>query len=494
MWLYITSSLPPVLLPPSSSSTFFQFSSVLAFRSSSVNFTFFTIPLRFFEFRPVQLYPFSSPELHYYISRILPISQKCLLKLFSSPSLRLSLRLGQSISSRALPHKTPTDTGFSFGQEQGNGAVTAIGALSDLGSPGQAATLAGGSIQFLLAAANPCLKLQHADSIIATLGSSDRAIAAARGYVAAEQNFNPFVVSVPSICSDPTLPTTEALRGVVPLIDPAVVGSDLENANSKKSVGTPFTATGLSVAEVMVAQGFSNFTAVALDGTKSTPGAAAPVSPPAAGSSEVAATPVVAAPASSAPACGGTTFVTVTREAATQAPAASSAVAAPPASTTGATGAAGTCTGGGSTLSCSAPAAGAGAVSDPVTGTFDGFVASSIAGLDFGICVPTIKFEAGLNGRKTTESTFQAIDPLVNKGQQEALNPNIITNRIKDQLTNVCGANQAAKDAAVAAQAKIAALGTRDASTANAWNEALGFAGTNINPDNAPVTGLVGHV
>lgn len=138
-------------------------------------------------------------------------------------------------------------------------------------------------------------------------------------------------------------------------------------------------------------------------------------------------------------------------------------------------------------------AAGARAVSNAVTGTFAGFVASTIAGLDFGLCVPTIKFELALNGRKATEATFQAIDPLVNKGQEEALNPNIITNRIKDQLTNVCGANQAAKDAAVAALAKIAALGTRDVSTANAWNTALGFAGTNTNPDNAPQTGLVGH-
>lgn len=43
-----------------------------------------------------------------------------------------------------------------FGQEQGNGAVQAIGALNDVGQPGQAATLAGGSIQHLLAAANPC--------------------------------------------------------------------------------------------------------------------------------------------------------------------------------------------------------------------------------------------------------------------------------------------------------------------------------------------------
>ena len=44
----------------------------------------------------------------------------------------------------------------SFGQEQGNGAVEAIGQLGDLGNPGEAATLAGGSIQFLLGAANPC--------------------------------------------------------------------------------------------------------------------------------------------------------------------------------------------------------------------------------------------------------------------------------------------------------------------------------------------------
>jgi hypothetical protein len=93
-----------------------------------------------------------------------------------------------------------------------------------------------------------------------------------------------------------------------------------------------------------------------------------------------------------------------------------------------------------------------------------------------------MKSEAGLDGRADTESTFQAIDPLVNKGQEEALNPNIITNRIHDQLTNVCGANQAAKDAAAAAQTQVAALEIKDASTANAWNSALGFAGTNTKP------------
>lgn len=155
-----------------------------------------------------------------------------------------------------------------FSQEQGNGAIAAITALSDLGTSGQAATLGGNSIQFLLAAANPCGKLTQADSIITQLGTSDRAVAAARGLVAAEQNFNPFVVSIPSICSDPTLPKSAELRGVVPLIDPAVGGEATENANSKISITTPFNADGLSVAQVMVAQGFSNFTAVALDGTK----------------------------------------------------------------------------------------------------------------------------------------------------------------------------------------------------------------------------------
>ena len=106
-----------------------------------------------------------------------------------------------------------------------------------------------------------------------------------------------------------------------------------------------------------------------------------------------------------------------------------------------------------------------------------GVQASSIAGLDFGLCVPTIKFEGGLGGRPATEFTFQAIDELVATGQQEALNPNIITNRICDQLTNVCEANDAAKTACEDAQAQIQALNTRDKTTADTWNTALGFAG-----------------
>ncbi|RKF60318.1 hypothetical protein GcC1_167011, partial [Golovinomyces cichoracearum] len=133
------------------------------------------------------------------------------------------------------------------------------------------------------------------------------------------------------------------------------------------------------------------------------------------------------------------------------------------------------------------------AIDDPVIGKFDGFKPSSIKGLDFGKCVPNMKFEPGLNGRKETEFTFQAADPIVNKGQQEALNPNIITNRITDQLTNSCGANQAAKDAAVEAMTLIASLNKKDASVAETWNTKLGFDGVDLNPDKAPRPGLVGH-
>lgn len=116
--------------------------------------------------------------------------------------------------------------------------------------------------------------------------------------MAAEQNFNPFVVSIPSICSDPTLPTTAVLRGIVPLIDPAVVGSDTENANSATSKTTAFNADGLSVADVMVANGFSNFTAVALDGTKSSPGSASGAASGAAASSVAVSSATVASSSS----------------------------------------------------------------------------------------------------------------------------------------------------------------------------------------------------
>lgn len=378
-----------------------------------------------------------------------------------------------------------------FGQEQGNGAIEAIAALTNFGQSGQAATLAGSSIQFLLGGANPCDKLKQADQIVSQLGTDDAVIAAARGLVAAEQNFNPFTASVPSICSDPTLPQTAQLRGVVPLVDPAVVGSDVENSNAETSKTSPFDADGLSVAQVMAANGFSNFTAVAADGTAPANGNSGNGNNSGSGNgngngnnndndnngnlqTSVQSEPTAPTQCPQV----STVYVTMTQS---QVPAASS----------GARG--GSCTGTGNTLACSSPANGDGAVQDAVAGNFAGFQASTIQGLDFGLCVPTMKFEPALNGRPDTEFTFQATDPLVNKGQQEALNPAIIANRIKDQMTNVCGANSAAKDAVAAAMAQVVSSGAKNAGVAEDWNAVLGFAGADINPDNAPKAGLVGH-
>ncbi|KAK0725185.1 hypothetical protein B0H67DRAFT_550805 [Lasiosphaeris hirsuta] len=320
-----------------------------------------------------------------------------------------------------------------FGQE---GSVqNLIQGLGEFGNPGQAATLAGQSPGVLLAGANACAKLTLADTIVIQLGDDPKVIAVAIALVAAEKNFNPFAQSIPTICSDVSLPATAALRGVVPLIDPAVTGSDIENANSASSITNPFQAEGLSVADVIIANGFSNFTLQGLDGATAAVGDAG----------KAVATAAPAATSTAAVDCATIATLTTVVTAAASA----SATAAP---------------------------------DNVVIGVINGVQQSSIAGLDFGLCIPTIKFVGGLGGRPATEFTFQAIDPLVSKGQQEALNPNIITNRICDQLTNVCEANAAAKSACLAAKAQISALGTRNADTANTWNTALGFDGADINP------------
>ncbi|TRX97989.1 hypothetical protein FHL15_001199 [Xylaria flabelliformis] len=101
--------------------------------------------------------------------------------------------------------------------------------------------------------------------------------------------------------------------------------------------------------------------------------------------------------------------------------------------------------------------------------------AADNAAADFGTCTPTMDFQLGRPGRKADEGTFLPTDPVVAEGQQDALNPSIIMNRICDQLTNVCDANDAAVAACEAAQASTEALGTKDASTADAFNAALGF-------------------
>lgn len=231
-----------------------------------------------------------------------------------------------------------------FGQEQV--PVSAVTALSNFGNPGEAATLAGGIPGSLLAAADPCAKLTLADKIVSTLGTDAAVISAAQQLVAAEQNFNPFVVSIPNICGDATLPATEELRGIVPLVDPAVTGSDAENANSASSLNSPFDATGLSVAEVMIAQGFSNFS---VNGQDQSSGST--------GNTDTGSAATTTAAAAS------TTLTKCSKNTATASAATTSAAAA--SSTASATQAADAA----ATSAASSAATGAGAVADPVTGT-----------------------------------------------------------------------------------------------------------------------------
>ena len=185
----------------------------------------------------------------------------------------------------------------SFGQEQI--PIPAIAAVTSGGAPGQAATIAGAAISDLLAGANACAKvylnvtkrinsmlteskLQRADQIIAELGTGADAVAAAIGMVIAEKNFNPFAQSIPTICDDPTLPATERLRGITPLIDPAVGGSDVTNALSASSAKAPLDATGKSIADLLTENGFSNFTGQAAAGNTTTTGNANAATPSAA--------------------------------------------------------------------------------------------------------------------------------------------------------------------------------------------------------------------
>ncbi|KAF9876858.1 hypothetical protein CkaCkLH20_05704 [Colletotrichum karsti] len=358
-----------------------------------------------------------------------------------------------------------------FGQEQG--PVAAFQALNNVGQPGEAATLAGGIPGVLLAAANPCDKLTLADKFVTQLGDSQEVVDAAKELVAAEQNFNPFAVSVPNICGDASLPATEALRGIVPLVDPAVTGADTENANSATSKTTPFDATGLSVAEVMQAQGFSNFTTAGAAG-----GAAAGGNANAGNNNNnnnqnqnqnngnannnnnqnnnnnanAGNDNANANTGNDAADCGNTGNANTGNN-----------------NNNANTGNNNANTGNASNNTGNANTGNAN------NGNAGGAAGGATGAADFGKCTPTMDFQLGRGNRKATEGTFLPTDPLVAQGQQDALNPNIITNRICDQLTNVCEANDAAKTQCKDAQAQIQASGDRSAAVADTWNNLLGF-------------------
>lgn len=114
-----------------------------------------------------------------------------------------------------------------------------------------------------------------------------------------------------------------------------------------------------------------------------------------------------------------------------------------------------------------------------ITSLLTYYVTAQNEGADFGDCTPTMDFQLGRAefNRGADEGTFFPTDANVvaNSDQSDALNPNIIANFICDQLVNVCGANEAAINTCNEAQATVAGLEARDETTADAFNQALGF-------------------
>ncbi|KAK7541225.1 uncharacterized protein J3D65DRAFT_271758 [Phyllosticta citribraziliensis] len=350
---------------------------------------------------------------------------------------------------------------------------------------GQADAIADRAVSDLTTNANSCDKLRRADQIMAQLGTGADSLKAAIGMVAAEKNFNNNRGSgLPALCGEPALPQTPQLRGITPLIDPEVLNAQVANQLSAKTEAAPIDARGMSIADLMVANGFTQFVRESLDGTTTS----SQNQNPAPASNNPNVNPNAANPNAGANGAGAGTNNP-------NAGGAGVAGAGAGSSNNGNTGA--TASGGGGSSGIGG-ASGSGSISDPlvISPQFSGqgqtaqaasngvnLQASSISGVDFGKCLPTMKFEGGLDGRSANEGAFQAIDPQIAAGQQSSRDPKDITARVCAQVSSAaCGANDAAQGACESARAQIAAQNDNDKSTVDAWNTALGFAGTKTNP------------
>ncbi|KAJ4351149.1 uncharacterized protein N0V89_006488 [Didymosphaeria variabile] len=372
-----------------------------------------------------------------------------------------------------------------FGQEQV--PIQAISAVQG-GDPGAAATIAGGAISDLLGAANSCAKLATADKIVSDLGGGADAIAAAIGMVTAEKNTNPFANNnTQNVCGDATLPATPELRGITPLIDPDVDANGDVAALSKQTAGAPLDATGKSVFDLLNDAGFGDLVVSQAAAGGAAAGGNADAGNAAAGNDN-ANQNAGDANANAGSANNATADANAGDNAADNSGAACNAGNAASGSDNANAGSANQTADSGN---ANADQNAGDAAASNSTGAATGGAASSAGSIltgdeDFGSCTPTIIFEAGQNGRKADEFTFQIADATARGGQQDALNPNIITNALCNQLTNVCGANDAAVTTCGQAKQLVADAGTRDKSTADLFNTALGFAGAVTNPDGGP--------
>jgi hypothetical protein len=322
--------------------------------------------------------------------------------------------------------------------------------------------------------------------------------------VTAEKNTNPFANgNVQNVCGDPTLPATAELRGITPLIDPAVDVNGDAAALSASSAASPLAADGLSVFDLMDQAGLGDLVVAQQAGAAA--GAAAGgnaaqnsnanqnqnnnanqnannnANDQAAGDD---------AAADDAEACDADNAADDNQAAAgnnkNQGAAGNNKNqgAAGNNKNQGAAGNNNNQAAAGNNAAAGNATAGAGDAA--AGGAAAGGASTLTGGEDFGQCTPTITFQGGEGNRPATEFTFQIADPLARGGQGEALNPNIITNALCNQLTNVCGANAAAVTACEGAKAQVEAAGTRNKSTADLFNTALGFAGAVTNPAGGP--------
>lgn len=367
-------------------------------------------------------------------------------------------------------------------------------------------------------------QLSRADDIVTQLGGGADAIAAAIGLVAAEKNTNPFANgNAQNVCGDPALPATAELRGITPLIDPAVDVDGAVAALSEQTKGTPLNADGMSVFDLLSAAGFGDLVvSQAAAGGAAAGGAAAGNAGNANNNNNnqgnAAAGNAAAGNAGNAnqnqgnagnanqnkgkgnanqnkgnagnanqgAAAGGNNAGNANQGAAAGGNNAGNANNNAGNANQGA--AAGGNNAGNANQNAGNANNNAGNANQGAAAGGNAAAGGAAAGgaADFGKCTPTITFQGGEGNRPDTEFTFQIADPVARGGQGEALNPNIITNALCNQLTNVCDANAAAKALCEDAKAQVAAAGTRNKSTADLFNTAIGFAGAVTNPAGGP--------
>ena len=378
-----------------------------------------------------------------------------------------------------------------FGQE--NVPIAAISAVQG-GAGGAAATIAGATISDLLGGANSCAKLTRADQIVTELGGGADAIAAAMGLVAAEKNTNPFANgNVQNVCGDASLPVTPELRGITPLIDPDVDVNGDAAALSAQSLGAPLNADGMSVFDLMEAAGLGDLVVAQGGAGGAAAGGAANAGNAQQGNANAGNAGQNAGNAQQGNANAGNDAAAGQDDAAADAEcedvAADAGANAGNANQNQNAGNANQNQNAGNANQNQNQNAGnanqnAGNQNAGNNAAAGGAAAGGAA--DFGDCTPTITFQGGEGNRPATEFTFQIADPLARGGQGEALNPNIITNALCNQLTNVCNANAAAITLCEDAQAQVEAAGTRNKSTADLFNSAVGFAGAVTNPAGGP--------